>query len=184
MKGNPDQVKNIFWRSQAGPSWIFGSVQFFREKFLMLRFAPLALSSEGKSCIFPSHFLFAPVSRLVFHCPRPKYCNRLYFYISFLAPFPNNEKKKKNKNCESCPFHSFFKCHYEWWDCCSQGHQGLSTRFHVNRSLSPNLPDWNFVRIWTNGRTCNLRFAIGAQVTCSLIGPDQNWVRRPMLDRK
>ena len=27
---------------------------------------------------------------------------------------------KHRKNCKCCPFHSLFKGHYEWWDCCSQ----------------------------------------------------------------
>ena len=28
------------------------------------------------------------------------------------------------------PCHSFLKNHYECWDCCSQGHARLSTKFH------------------------------------------------------
>ena len=42
----------------------------------------------------------------------------------------------------------------------SQGHPELSTRFPVNTSLSPNLPHWHLVWAWTNGKTCNLIFAI------------------------
>ena len=41
-----------------------------------------------------------------------------------------------------------------------QGQQELSTRYHVNPSISPNLPHWHLVWVWTNGKTCNLSFAI------------------------
>ena len=42
----------------------------------------------------------------------------------------------------------------------SQGHPELSTIFPVNPSISPNLPHWHLVWVWTNGKTCNLSFAI------------------------
>ena len=41
-----------------------------------------------------------------------------------------------------------------------QGQQELSTIFPVNTSISPNLPHWHLVWAWTNGKTCNLIFAI------------------------
>ena len=64
-----------------------------------------------------------------------------------------------------------------------QGQQGLLTRFHVTTSLSPNLPDWKLVWVWTNGRACNLGLCNPrAQATCSHIGPDQNWLWRPIQE--
>merc|ERR1712117_148389 len=44
--------------------------------------------------------------------------------------------------------------------CFHQGQRELSTRYHVNPSISPNLPHWHLVWVWTNGKTCNLSFAI------------------------
>ena len=41
-----------------------------------------------------------------------------------------------------------------------KGHPELSTIFPVNPSISPNLPPWHLVWAWTNGKTCNLIFAI------------------------
>ena len=41
-----------------------------------------------------------------------------------------------------------------------QGHPELSTIFPVNPSISPNLPHWHLVWALTNGKTCNLIFAI------------------------
>ena len=40
--------------------------------------------------------------------------SRVYCVVQYRVKF------KHRKNCECCPFHSLFKGHYEWWDCCSQ----------------------------------------------------------------
>ena len=61
----------------------------------------------------------------------------------------------------SHPFHAFMIITAEIVKLSlQQGHPELSTIFPVNPSISPNLPYWHLVWAWTNGKTCNLSFAI------------------------